>query len=259
MLGLRKRRHARLRAKPLPPEWQSHLSRNIPYTDKLTPDERRQLVGLIHIFLDEKHFEGCNGLAITDEIRVTIAAQACILMLNRPTERLYPKLRTIFVYPDAFLTPGQRTPDGLLVQEDPSVTLGQSWHRGPVVVSWRNVLAGAASDTDGENVVFHEFAHQLDAEEGSINGAPHLQRGSMYAAWSKVFATNYEELQQDLHDHHKNLLGAYAATNPAEFFAVATERFFERPADLQRQSPELYEQLKQFYQQDPAERFNAND
>jgi len=261
LLGFRKRRRARLRNKPFPQEWSAILSRNVPYLNRLTPDDRRTLQGLIHIFLNEKRFFGANGLDITDEIRVTIAAQACILLLNRPGARpndrrtldLFPTLRSIHVYPSAFVTRA-RASDGLLVSESEHVTLGQSWHRGPVVVSWKNVLAGAASATDGENVVFHEFAHQLDAEDGDTNGAPRLERGSMYAAWSATFAGEYEELQRDLHHRHNNILGAYAATNPAEFFAVATERFFERPEDLKNQSPELYEQLRQFYRQDPAER-----
>ncbi len=253
MFGFRKRRHARLRAKPFPTQWREILSANIPYTAKLTADDQTELEGLIQIFLDEKRFEGCNGQPITDEVRVTIAAQACILMLNRPSERLYRTLKSIYVYPDAFATPQQHR-DGTVTQ-NANVTLGQSWTKGPIVVSWRHVLAGAASAKDGHNVVFHEFAHQLDAEDGSTNGAPRLQSGSMYAAWSSILTDEYRDLHEDLHNNHKNLLGAYASTNPAEFFAVATERFFERPKDLKKQSPELYEQLKDFYHQDPAERF----
>lgn len=265
LFGFRKRRRTKLREKTFPQQWSAILDRNIPYLRRLTPADRRTLEGLIQIFLNEKRFFGVNDLEITDEIRVTIAAQACILLLHRPGGRpedgrtlgLYPTLRSIHVYPSAFVTRA-RASDGLLVSESEHVTLGQSWHKGPVVVSWTNVLAGAASATDGENVVFHEFAHQLDAEDGDTNGAPRLEQGSMYAAWSKTFSSEYEDLQRDLYNRHNNILGAYAATNPAEFFAVATERFFERPEDLKQQSPELFEQLKLFYGQDPSLRLSQH-
>ncbi|MCB9838543.1 MAG: zinc-dependent peptidase [Phycisphaeraceae bacterium] len=255
MFGLRTKRHARWRAQPFPAEWADILRRNVPYIRSLTTAERRELEGQINIFLREKYFVGCNGLQINDEIRVTIAAQACLLTLSRPDTDLYRSLKTIYVYPDRFITP-QRQPDGTII-EDANITLGQSWTRGPVVVSWRDALRGAADPADGHNVVLHEFAHQLDAQDGATNGAPALRSRSMYAAWSRIFAREYRDLHNDLLARDPNLMGAYAATSPAEFFAVATERFFERPRDLQRQSPELYEQLKQFYMQDPAKRFTT--
>ena len=251
LFGSRKKRRERLRQRPFPPEWLAIIKRNIPYFRLLPPGDRHELLGHVQVFLSEHRFEGCGGLEMTDEIRVTIAAQACLLLLHRDTDD-YPMLGSIIVYPAGYIARNrERLPDGaVLVGEQ--ARLGESWHRGPVVLSWDDVLQGAADIHDGHNVVLHEFAHQLDAESGAEEGAPYLPRRSMVAAWARVLGHEYRELLDEIRQHHRTLLDAYGAKNPAEFFAVATEAFFEMSTALRDRHPELYEQLKLFYRQDPA-------
>ncbi len=205
----------------------------------------------MQVFLGETRFEGCDGLRITDEIRITIAVQACLLQLHRDAD-CYPTLHTILVYPQTYVADiAHRQPDGTVI-EGPQARLGESWSQGSVILSWDDVLRGAANFRDGQNVVLHEFAHQLDAETGSVNGAPRLSAQSSYATWARVFSDTYQQLINDITHDHRTLLGPYAATHPAEFFAVATENFFERPELLEERSPDLYRQLALFYNQDPA-------
>jgi len=219
----------------------------------LPPEDRDELIGHIKVFLAEKRFEGCGGIQITDEVRVTIAAQACVLLLHRATDD-YPTLSSILVYPTTYLVPGGHpTPDGL-VSDEPQARLGESWTRGEVVLVWDNVLSGAADIHDGHNVVLHEFAHQLDQEDGAGDGAPVLARRSMYVAWARVLGHDFDQLVRDTERHHRTLLDRYGATSPAEFFAVATETFFEKPRQLRSKHPELYAELRDFYRQDPAAR-----
>lgn len=254
MLGWwRRRRRRKLRERPHPPEWEEILARRVPAAARLAPEDRRELLGLMQVFLAEKHFEGCGGLALSDEIRVTIAAQACLLLLHRETD-FYPDCTSILVYPHAYVAhASERLPDGTIA-EGPSVRLGESWQRDVVVLSWDDVVHGASDVRDGHNVVLHEFAHQLDQEGGTADGAPALPRRSMYVAWARVLGAEYERLLERIAQHRPTLLDPYAATSPAEFFAVATETFFEKPRALRARHPELYEQLRLFYRQDPAAR-----
>jgi Mlc titration factor MtfA (ptsG expression regulator) len=245
------RRRRRLRATPLPDEWRSIVGRNVPYYRCLPKEQQAELDGLIQVFLAEKSFEGAGGLEMTDEIRVTIAAQACMLLLGREP-RFYPGLDAIIVYPHAYVAgQARRNPDGT-VTDRAQVRLGESWKQGALVLSWGDVVRGARNIHDGHNVVFHEFAHQLDAESGAADGAPPLEKGSMYASWARVLGAEYEDLTRRLRRHAPTFLRAYAATNHAEFFAVTTEFFFERPRAMRASHPELYEQLAAFYRQDPA-------
>jgi len=248
---LRRRRRDAIRRRQFPAEWRAFIEKNVPYVACLSAEDREELVGHIQVFLAEKHFEGCGGLQMTDEARVTIAAQACVLLLHRQTE-YYPNLVSILVYPTTYLVPGgQSTPNGL-VAEGTQARLGESWARDVVVLAWDSVLSGAADIHDGHNVVLHEFAHQLDQESGMGDGAPVLPRRSMYVAWARVLGHDFDQLVRDTAHHHLTLIDRYGATNPAEFFAVATETFFEKPRQLQSKHPELYLQLQQFYSQDPA-------
>jgi Mlc titration factor MtfA (ptsG expression regulator) len=248
---LRKRRRAAIRQRPFPPEWRGFIEKNVPYVSRLPAQDRAELAGHIQVFLAEKRFEGCGGLQITDEIRVTIAAQAAILLLHRESDD-YPQLVSILVYPSTYLVPGgRRTPDGL-VTEGPEARLGESWARDLVVLAWDSVLAGAADIHDGHNVVLHEFAHQLDQERGGGDGVPALPRRSMYVAWARVLGHDFDQLVRDAQHHHRTILDRYGATNPAEFFAVVTETFFEKPRQLRSKHPELYQLLQELYRQDPA-------
>lgn len=247
----KRRRRARLMRTPLPPDQLAIVERNVPYYGFLPPADRAELLGLVQILLAEKHFEGCEGLLITDEIRVSIAAQACILLLHRKTD-IYPLLQSILVYPQAFVAPRKRRgPDGVVIDDDEELE-GESWSTGALILSWEDVMDGIADPHDGYNVVFHEFAHQLDDESGIADGAPALPERSMYPDWARVFAGEYKALGEAADRHRPTLLDEYGAESPAEFFAVATETFFELPHDLKSYHPELYEQLSRFYMQDPA-------
>ena len=256
MLGFfRRRRRPKVRARPFPAAWRLILEERLGYYCCLPPEDRRELEGHVQVFLAEKRFEGCAGLEITDEIRVTIAAQACRLLLHRDTD-YYPGLTTILVSPSSYVAQQKSIGPAGVVTEGATVRLGESWHAagvgGPVVLSWQDVRAGAADIHDGRNVVFHEFAHQLDGESGSVEGAPALEARSMYLAWARVLGGEFERLAADLRERRPTVLDAYGATSPAEFFAVLTEAFFEKPGELRARHPELYEQLRLFYRQDPA-------
>lgn len=250
VFGIKKKRRERLRAQQMPTAWAEIIERNVPYCRRLSPEDRRELQGHVQVFLAEKRFEGCGGLEITDEIRLTIAAQACVLLLHRETD-YYPQLRVILVYPHTYIAETARRYAGGIVIEGREIRLGESWAQGAIVLSWDDVLRGAADIHDGHNVVMHEFAHQLDSESGVAEGAPVLPRRSMYIAWARVLKAEYEHLLDDMAHHRDTVLDSYAGTNPAEFFAVATEVFFEKPAELKTRHRALYEQLKLFYHQDP--------
>jgi Mlc titration factor MtfA (ptsG expression regulator) len=251
MFGFKRRRRQRLRETPLPPAWLRIVERHVPLYGRLAAGDRRELLGHVQVFLAEKRFEGCGGLEITDEIRLTIAAQACLLLLRRDAT-YYPTLLSILVYPHAYVSREEEVgPDGV-VHELPAVRIGESWERGEVVLAWDEVREDAANIHDGYNVVLHEFAHQLDQEAGLADGAPVLPRRSMYADWARVLSAEYRKLQGDAARRCHTVLDPYGATHPAEFFAVATECFFEKPHDMRRMHPALYDELRRFYRQDPT-------
>lgn len=243
-------RRRRLWLRPFPDSWREILRRGLPYYRSMPADLQLQLKRRIQIFIGEKRFVGCGGLVITDEMRVTIAAQACLLLLNRQTD-YYPYLRQILVYPYAFVVDKVQS-DGIgVLQEQRQVLSGESWSQGQVVISWTDVQAGAADAHDGRNVVIHEFAHQLDQEFGQANGAPVLRRREDYARWSEVLGEEFARLQLQAARQDPTLFNYYGATNPAEFFAVVSEVFFEQPQPMQAQHPALYRELAAFYRVDP--------
>jgi Mlc titration factor MtfA (ptsG expression regulator) len=246
---LKRRRRDALRAEPFPAAWREILERNVAYLTKLTAEEQTELEGLIQVFLAEKNLEGCGGLELTDEIRVTIAAQACLLLLHRETD-IYPELETVLVYPHAYRAASTQR-EGLVVIESDDARLGESWTRGVVVLAWDHV-ASSGRHLGGENVVLHEFAHQLDAEDGSMDGAPQLGSRARFASWARVLGEEFKELSDRLHAGRPSDIDAYGATSPPEFFAVVTEMFFEKPQQLKKRHPDLYEELAAFYKQDPA-------
>ncbi len=247
----RNRRRKRLRAQPLPATSWAIIDRNVPMVTRMCAADRAELAGHIQVLLHEKTFEGCGGLEITDEVRLTIAAQAAVLLLHRQTD-YYPTLRSILVYPSAYVASHkQLMPDGTVLEGE-QVRLGESWHRGALVLAWDNVIHSAAKPGDGHNVTLHEFAHQLDGEATGMDGAPDLHNAARYRDWARVLGHEYEQLIEQVHLGHRTLLDPYGATNPAEFFAVVTEAFFEMPDALKRQHPELYRELSAFYRQDPA-------
>ncbi len=225
---------------------------------RMNASERQRLGGIVRVLLNEKRFEGCGGLEITDEIRLTIASQAAILVLGLEGE-FYPDLRSILVYPDEYRVMTEEDgPAGMVIESD-EVRLGETWSEGSLVLSWDDVLRGAAGEDDGRNVVFHEFAHQLDGQSGDMDGAPALDSPAGYRDWARVLGREYEALARAVRRGGEPLLDPYGSTHPAEFFAVATELFFERPVETRREYPELYQQLVLFYRQDPARRHERGD
>lgn len=246
----RRQRRQALFSAPFPDAWENILADHMPLINSLPDPLQRQLYGHVQVFLDEKTFEGCGGLEITDTIRVIIAAQACLLLLNRPAT-YFPSLSSIVVYPSAYVAKGKSLIGGQITEEE-TVRLGESWTGGDVVLAWDNVKQGAWNIADGHNVVFHEFAHQLDQEDGAADGAPILSQPSAYAPWARVLGAEFQALQKKARRGRKTVLDRYGATNPAEFFAVATETFFEKPKTLQRRHSELYDALKSYYAMDPA-------
>jgi Mlc titration factor MtfA (ptsG expression regulator) len=237
---------------PFPNEWVNYLEQNIAIYRNLPDALRMQLRRLIKQFLHEKHFSGAGGLEITDEIRVTIAAEACMLLLNRRSH-VYPALRYIIVYPSAFVVERSDTQANGVVSEGRKGVLGESWSNGKVILAWDNVLHGSRNFVDGQNVVLHEFAHQLDSESGSTNGAPLLAGDNCLRTWARTLSGEFEELQRDAWRGRRSLLDHYGATNPAEFFAVATETFFEKPTQMSDNHAELFEVMKCYYRVDPRE------
>jgi Mlc titration factor MtfA (ptsG expression regulator) len=245
------RRRRRVRARPFPQEWRRILRERLPLYRRLPADLQRQLRDHIQVFVAEKEFIGCRGREITDEVRVTIAAQACLLVLNRNTG-YFPRLRQILVYPGAFLVERLRAEPSGVLQEHRQVLSGESWTQGQVVLSWEDVVEGAAIADDGRNVVIHEFAHQLDQQKGFANGAPVRTLGQRSPAWPEILGREFARLQDDALWQRPSLLSHYGATNPAEFFAVASEAFFEQPQRMAVEHPALYGELARLYRVDPA-------
>ena len=248
---LRSRRRLRVLARPCPPEWVEIVERNFPLYHRLPEPDRRRLLDHVRVFLAEKNFEGCGGLEITDEIRVTVAAQACLLLLGQEPH-YYPRLRSILVYPAAMLPRYVRTGVRDGIEEQPVPILGQSWSHGTVVLSWRSTLEGAQVHDDGRNLVLHELAHQLDQEDGHGDGTPFLPAYDGFLAWTQVMADHHAAHAEAVARGARTLLDPYGAEHPAEFFAVATEYFFEQPRRLRRRHPALYEVLRGYYGQHPA-------
>jgi hypothetical protein len=242
-------RRRRLRALPFPGAWEEILRRRVPLYTRLPEDLRRQVQGHVQVLLAEKQFVGCAGVQVTDDMRLVIASQAALLLLNRRTD-YFAGLATILVYPAAFFAEHEHQDASGVRSRRRDALSGESWDLGQVVISWDDVERGGAVADDGVNVVLHEFAHQLDQESGAANGAPPLKGG--YRQWSEIMAREYEQLRERAAHHHPTLLDPYGAQDPAEFFAVATEVFFERGADMQRLHPELYAQLRRYYCVDTA-------
>lgn len=243
-----RRRHQHLRMQPFPRAWARTLQRRVPLTQRLPWPLRRRLLGMIQVFIADKPFIGCAGLEVDDEMRVTIAAQACLLLLGQAGEACYPRLRQVLVYPEAFVVPRRQVLPGGVVSEQPQALAGESWAQGQVILAWSEVRAGAADPDDGRNVVLHEFAHQIDQDGGDADGRPWradaASRQRFAAVMEAAFARQLQAPSQ--------LIDAYGASAPAEFFAVATEAFFERPQALADESPQLYAELARLYRLDPA-------
>ncbi len=241
--------HTSLLATALSDDQRAIVSEQVPLTRKLPSELRGKLEGKINAFLNQVEFTGCNGLEVTEEMRLSIAAQACLLVVNSDT--WYEHLTTILIYPNAFKS-RQAERHGYVVTERETVRSGESWSRGPVILSWAHTQQGAINDKDGHNVVFHEFAHQIDDLSGHTDGAPNLDKSQKFSDWERVFVKAYKSHVQHVHAGRKTVFDAYGAVGQEEFFAVAVEVFFEQPVALKRYEPAVYEQLALLFQLEPS-------
>ncbi|WP_336097995.1 zinc-dependent peptidase [Roseovarius sp. CH_XMU1461] len=248
--GQRRARHRQdLIEAGLRPDQRQAILAAVPLIARLPEDLRPMLEGRVALFLEQVAFVGCDGLEVSEEMRLSIAAQACLIPLA--SDLWYEELTTVLVYPGAFRS-RMVSRDGYVVREEEVVRLGESWSRGQVVLSWADVAAGAADPEDGRNVVLHEFAHQFDDLSGDTNGVPVLAEGQSFDEWERVFLRAYMRLRRRAETGRASVLDTYGAQSHEEFFAVAIEAFFERPGDLREDEPELYAQLSELLNLDPV-------
>ncbi|MFL5352777.1 M90 family metallopeptidase [Archangium sp.] len=232
-------RRRRLLLRPFPPEWLGYLEARVPFFPQLAPPLRERFLEQLKLFAWEKEFIGAGGFTLTDEVRAVVSATAVRLVVHLDLS-YYDRLREIIVYPDAF-----RIPDRT------GVVLGEARHWGTVILSWQSVLAGLRNPNDGHSTATHEFAHVLDREDGAFDGTPQLRRYSHYRAWASVMGEHFLALRQGQR-LERQVLDEYGALNEAEFFAVATESFFEKPQQMREKTPDLYAELQRFYGWNPA-------
>jgi len=247
---VRRIRRARIRTEATVENLETILNRNVRLYSYLPADLKEQLLGHVNVFLAEKEFIGCDGQEITDEVRFTVAGTACMLLLNREPS-YFPGFTSILVYPESYRATSVHRDGHVEVRED-SVRAGESWYRGPIVLSWKDVMRGVTNPEDGSNVVLHEFAHKLDEENKSVDGLPPLHESGHYKEWAEVLGREYKALEKRVARHKNRVLDEYGLTSPPEFFAVATESFFEKPRSMRKRLPDLYEQLERYYRVDPA-------
>lgn len=245
-----KYRRNRIQKRQFPELWNATIENNLPIYLQLSPAERRRIQGHIQVFLSEKQFIGCRELQVTEEMKITIAAVACLLLLNE-RGKYFSKLRSILIYPSTYFVNQTVNLDNYIVEERRDARLGESWTKDQVILSWQQVQSDTQNWRDGHNVVLHEFAHQLDQEDGKAEGVPILPHQSDYAIWSSVMTTEYQQLCNDVQQGITTVMDSYGTTSPAEFFAVVTETFFEKPQQLHQNHPVLYDLLQKYYQLDP--------
>jgi Mlc titration factor MtfA (ptsG expression regulator) len=253
---LRNHRRSELRAAPFSPAWEEFLRLHVAHYGWLTPAEQERLQGDIQIFVAEKEWEGVKGADVREEVKLVIAAQACLLLLGWEDPHYFPNVSTIIVYPAGFRAKS-RERDGYIETEKQHDVLGQAWSGNlPVIVSWDDARDGSEDPEDGHNVILHEFAHKLDMLGGGADGVPPLSGGdAAYDAWAQVMSQEFRALRLRAWHGRRSVMDSYGAEDEAEFFAVATETFFEKPQPLYTRHPELYEVLKSYYQQDTVSRW----
>lgn len=246
----KKYQRQRIANAPLPASYIEILQRNMGLYPILPENLKTALHRGINLFLFDKEFLGCDGQEINDEVRLTIAGNACLLVLTQ-TRPIYPSFKTILVYPSTYVVT-QKTHDGQVVFDEHSTRAGESWYRGPIVLSWSDVMHGSGNIEDGQNVVIHEFAHKLDEENGVMDGLPILRDSTHYREWSNILNSEYDAFLKRVQRRRNKVIDEYGAISAVEFFAVISESFFEKPVRMKSELPELYTQLQQFYGLDPA-------
>ena len=249
MLGRKERKRRAIRDRPFPEAWRAILEGSVPLYRRLSLKDREELHGNIRVLLAEKHFEGAAGLDVTDRMKLVVVAQAGVLLLDRATD-YYPKLVSVLLYPGEYSVQEEVENDHGLVDKIDEARVGESWRTGTLILSWEDVERDLTSEL--QNVVLHEFAHQLDAESGDLNGAPILADRSVRSRWAGAMSDAFERLVDAVGRDEETLLDPYGAEDPAEFFAVATEAFFLVPTELEGEEPALYDVLRDYYRQDPA-------
>ena len=242
----RKRRRRKILAEPWPETWNLHLNRNVRLSWNLSPGESERLQHRTKVFVAEKYWEGCDGLELTEEMKVTVAAQACLMLLG-VDGYYFDNVKSVLLYPQAF---SRKTSDGLSHNQTQH-RAGEAWQGGPIILSWRDALSGGRNEDDGKNVVIHEFAHALDGIDGEMGGNVMFDDQASTAEWTRVVEREYAELVAAKERGQRTLLDHYGATNAAEFFAVASETFFEQPADLHREHNQLFDLLERYYRVNP--------
>jgi MtfA peptidase len=252
-------RRNHLKRRPFLPLWEETIEKNLPFYTSLFIDERHQLQGNIQVLLAEKQFIGCGGLKVTLEMKLVIAAVSALLLLNQRNQdfpRYFSKLRSVLLYPSAYTTQVSEWVSPYVIEETKVARLGESWTTGNLVLSWAQIQRDMSHWQDGHNVILHEFVHQLDAEENTVSGVPRLPNRAAYSNWAQVMTAEYQQLCQAVLKKKRTVMDSYGATHPAEFFAIATETFFEKPQSLHRQHPALYKLLQNYYQLDPRQWFH---
>jgi MtfA peptidase len=252
----RSSRRKRLLAKPFPPPWLEMLENNVGHYALLPVELQHRLRDATRILVNERTFVGSNGLVVTDEMKVTVAAQAALLILGGH-DYYFDRLGEIFLYPRrvkaALTTYQHRLHGGLGFVDEDAINLGEAWHDRRVRLSWPDVLHGGRDPYDGTNLVLHEFAHHLDGLDGDMGGLPPQETAAKQERWQQVIQQEYDRLLAEIESGKETLLDPYGAENEAEFFAVATECFYEQPRELRQEHPDLYAILRDFYHVEPAE------
>ena len=251
MFQSKERRRERLRETLFPETWEQQLRDSTPWYRRLPVEDREELHGHIYVLLSEKHFEGAGGIDVTETMKLMICAHAALLLLHRETD-YFPKLITILVYPEAYAVKKLTRNERGVLSEVVETRAGESWTSGTLILAWDDVASDLANDHATRSVVLHEFAHQLDAGSGVMDGAPILSDRELQQNWPEALSDAYERLSQATREHEHTLLRPYGAKNPPEFFAVATEAFFLYPVQLKRGEADLYSALCQYFKQDPA-------
>lgn len=248
----RRYRWHRASTAPFPENWLRVVRRTLPFYDNMPPEVKQQLLERINRFLFNKQFVGCAGLVVTEEMRVTVATCACLLLLRSHTLE-FRHVRWIYLYPSEFVVRHSVSDAAGVISENHGILAGEAWQNGRIILSWDSVKQGVYDFNDGRNVVLHEFAHQLDSESGSMNGAPLLYSKGAYGSWATILSREFNALRDHAYFAKKTVLDQYGAISPAEFFAVATETFFEEPEELATEHEALYAELQNYYQVDPRQ------
>jgi len=239
------RRRKKILAQPVPESWSLHFNRNVRLTWGLNEEETKRLEQIVQVIFAEKEWEGCDGLELTEEIKVTISALAGLMLLGVP-EFYFDNVKTILVFPKAFR---RQTQSGWVMDE--SHRSGEAWQGGPIILSWKDALRGGRDEDDGQNLVIHEFAHALDGLDGEMGGNVMFDDSATSQRWQEVVEREFAELCRAKEEGIRTLLDHYGATNEAEFFAVSSEIFFEKPRRLSQEHNELFELLRTYYRVDP--------